>query len=340
MIRVAVLFPQGTFASTATTPAEIFYNAGRMWNAMTGSPVSPRFEVVTASPEGGPIRCDRHLSITPQTSFAGVGKPDLVFVPAAGLELDHIIANGYDIDLALARNPGACDWLRRWHDEGALIAAACSGVALVAAAGLLDGKRATTHWGLATHYRARFPQIDWTPEYLVTDAGDIFCGGGLNAAADLALYLVEKLCDREVATQCARAMMIEMPRTWQNTFTHISSRTTHEDEAIHGVEEWLHRHHASEIRFDTLAADLGMSPRNFARRFKAATGQTPLAYLHGLRVTIARRLLENGRLTVKEIAEEVGYSDLLFFRRLFRRHTGVSPNDYRKRFSVRAVAAE
>lgn len=148
------------------------------------------------------------------------------------------------------------------------------------------------------------------------------------------MYLVEKFCGREVATQCAKALLIEMPRTWQNAFTHFSMRPPHDDERILRAQEWLQRHYSEDVRLDALAAELGMSIRNFIRRFKAATGETPLSYLHSLRIAMAKRLLENGRSTIQEIAEEVGYTDLVFFRALFRRHAGTTPNDYRKRFGA------
>lgn len=339
MLRIAVLFLNGGYASTATLPVEIFLSAGVLSNILNGEAAAPLFDVTTASRDGAPVRTDRHLSLTPETGFAGLGTPDLVFVPAGGLEVAELARHGYDIDAVVARNAVVIPWLRRWHAAGSAIAAVCSGVALVAEAGLLDGRRATAHWGLAERYRARFPAVDWRPEYLVTDHDGLCCGGGLNAAADLALYLVEKFAGREAATRCARAMLIEMPRTWQTAFTHFCPRAPHHDEAIQRAEEWLHRHHAGEVRLDALAARLGMSPRNFARRFRAATGETPLGYLHGLRIARAKRLLENSRLGIQEVAGEVGYNDLLFFRRLFRRHTGMSPSDYRKRFGGPAAAA-
>jgi transcriptional regulator GlxA family with amidase domain len=205
-------------------------------------------------------------------------------------------------------------------------------VALAAAAGLLDGKRATTHWGVVDLYRKRFPLVEWRAEYLVTDAMDVCCGGGINAAADLSLYLVEKMCGREIAVQCAKAMLIEMPRTWQVTFTHFPTCAAHGDAAILRAQEWLDRHYAGDVSLESLAAMVGMSTRNFARRFKLAAGQKPLEYLQSLRVAAAKHLLENDRETVQQISCNVGYDDPLFFRTLFKRHTGLSPNEYRRKF--------
>jgi transcriptional regulator GlxA family with amidase domain len=337
MRRITVLLLNGGMASTAIWPIEIFRCAGRLWNALQGIAQQPLFDVVTASIDGKPVRTDDQLGLAPSRSFAEVGTPELVFVPASGLDLDSLLAKGFSIDEALAANPGVTDWLRRWADEGAAIASVCSGVALVATAGLLDGKPATTHWGLAEAFRARFPAVDWREDYMVIDGGDRFCGGGINAAADLSLYLVEKYCGREVALQTARALLIEMPRTWQNSFTHFSLRMTHEDAAVLRIQDELQRRYAEDIQLDALAAQYGMSPRNFARRFKQATGDSPLAYLHGLRIAVAKQMLEQGTATVQEIAGAVGYLDLAFFRALFRRHAGMTPAEFRRRFGRQAA---
>jgi len=332
MINVTVLFLNGGSPSTMVVPTEIFETSGSFWNALNGEEPSPRFRVTTASLDGQPVRSGDSIALTPQCALADAPKPDLVFVPSGGLTYREVFRQGYEIDDVIARNESVLPWLCDWAGSGVRIAGVCSGVALLAKAGLLDGRRATTHWGVAKYYMERFPAVDWQPEYLVTDAGNLCCGGGVNAAADLALYLVEKYCGREVASQSARAMLIEMPRTWQVAFAHISPRTMHADAPILDAQDWLHKHYTGEISIERLAEMVGMSPRNFARRFKEATGRTPLNYLHTLRVETAKRLLENGRLSVQEIMLEAGYEDGIFFRKLFRRHTGVSPTQYRARF--------
>lgn len=339
MRDIAVLYLSGGSASTAVLPTEIFRYTGALWNALRGEPCAPPFRVTTASLNGGPVRIDDAIGLVPQRAVADLGRPDLVFVPAGGVELDAMIDRGYDIDAAIARNAGVVAWLRRWADQGVKIAGVCTGVSLLAEAGLLDGKRATTHWGVVDLYRERFPSVDWRPEFLVTDAEAVYCGGGINAAADLSLYLVEKFCGRGLAMECAKAMLIEMPRRWQTAFAHLAIGTDHGDSAIARAQDRLHRNYARPLRFDALAADLGMSPRNFARRFKEATGRTPLDYLQALRVAVAKRLLENGGQTVQEVVHAVGYEDALYFRNLFRRHTGLSPAAYRQRFGGARPAA-
>lgn len=331
-ISVGILLLRGGLASTAVQPLDIFNSTGQLWNALSDEPCDPAFEVTTATVDGNPVITDRHLSLTPECSFEDLDQPDLIFVPAGGLELDTMVRDGYDIDSVIEQNAEVVDWLRHWSNQGSKIAAVCSGVALPAQAGLLDGKVATVHWGVAELYRKRFPAVDWKEEYLVADADDIFCGGGANAASDLSLYLVEKYCGRDVALRTARALIIEMPRTWQNSFTHFSLRANHNDEPVLKVQEWLQKHYSQDVRLDEIARQFGMSNRNFTRRFKEATGESPLNYLQGMRVAVAKRLLETSQKTIQEITELVGYTDLIFFRSLFKRRAGLSPNDYRLRF--------
>ncbi len=332
MIDVTVLLLDGGFLSTAIGPMEVFGCAGVLWNVLHDAPPEPRFRVTAASFDGAAARPDGHVGLTGSCALSEVAATDLVFVPAAGLDLETLMVSGFDVDAAIARNARVIPWLQQQAARGAEIAGVCSGVALLAAAGLLDGRRATTHWGLADQFRRRFPDVDWRPEYLVTESPGVCCGGGVNAASDLSLYLVEKFCGREVAVQCAKAMLLEVPRIWQVAFAHLDVRRDHEDGAILRAQEWLHEHYDREVRLEALASRIGMSPRNFIRRFKEATGQTPLAYLQSLRIATARRLLENDRGTVQEITAAVGYDDAMFFRSLFRRHTGLSPNEYRQRF--------
>ena len=210
----------------------------------------------------------------------------------------------------------------------------CSGVGLVAASGLLDGRRATTHWGLAELFRKKYPNVRWMPELMVTEDRGIYCGGGVHAALDLSLYLVEKFCGHEVAMQTAKAMLIETPRSWQAGFAIVPLKTTHSDDAISGAQEWLHQNFQQTFTLEAVAQRVGMSLRNFVRRFKQATGDTPLIYLQKLRVAAAKRLLESNHRSVQEISDGVGYHDVAFFREIFQRHTGDSPSAYRGRFGL------
>ena len=147
----------------------------------------------------------------------------------------------------------------------------------------------------------------------MTESDNVFCGGGLYASIDLSLYLVERYCGHEVAVQTAKSLLLETPRIWQSTYAAQPPRSAHDDEPIQRAQKWLVAHFREPVDLDELAAKVGMSPRNFARRFKAATGEAPLAYLHRLRIDAARHYLENAHRSVQEISQEIGYEDVAFF---------------------------
>jgi transcriptional regulator GlxA family with amidase domain len=324
MIEVTVLFLDETFSSTAVGPMEVFRHAGTLWNLLTGKPQSSRFRVTTASADGRTVLCDGPIRIKPMAAIKDIRKTDLIFIPTTGLSLDDVVE----------RNAPVVPWLKRWRNQGAAIASVCSGVGLVAATGMLDGKRATTHWGLAQRFREKYPKVKWMPELMVTEDRGFYCGGGVHAALDLSLYLVEKFCGHDIAMETSKALLIETPRAWQAGFAVIPLKTEHNDNAISVAQDWLHQNFHRSFPLEVPARRAGMSLRNFVRRFKEATGDSPLIYLQKLRVAAAKRLLESNHRTMLEISDAVGYQDVAFFRTLFQRHTGVPPSAYRAKFGA------
>jgi len=324
MTEVTILFLDQTFSSTAIGPMEVFRHAGTLWNMFAGTRPSPRFRVTTASANGREVHCDGPLHIRPETAINNIRKIDLIFIPSTGVSVDDVVE----------RNAAVVPWLRRWRKRGVAIASVCSGVGLVAATGLLDGRRATTHWGLAERFREKYPKVRWMPELMVTEDRGLYCGGGVHAALDLSLHLVERFCGHDIAMQSAKALLIETPRAWQAGFGIVPLKTEHSDDAISGAQEWLHENFHRTFPLEAPARRVGMSLRNFIRRFKQATGDSPLNYLQKLRIAAAKRLLESDHRTMQEISDAVGYRDAAFFRTLFQRHTGVSPSSYRRKFGV------
>jgi len=328
MIDVTVVLLEGGLPSTSMAPLEIFACAGTLWGMIMGTSTEPRFRVRTASIDGRKTRNFVPVALEPTMSLADVRRTDLIVVPTAG------------VDVAMARESNArlVDWLARRAGKTA-VAGICTGATLLAAAGLLEGRPATTHWGVVDRARTLYPNVRWRADRFVTESDNVFCGGGLYASIDLSLYLVEHYCGHEVAVQTAKALLLETPRIWQSTYAAQPPRSGHDDQAIQRAQDWLFKNFREAVDLDAVAVKVGMSPRNFARRFKVATGEAPLAYVHRLRITSARHYLENAQRSVQEISQQVGYEDVAFFRRLFRRHTGATPREYRARFGVRRAAA-
>ena len=332
VIDVTVVLLERALPSTSVAPIEIFSTAGVLWQMIHRQPMVPRFRVRTVSLDGHATRHTVPVQLQPEGTLASVKKTDLIMVPTAE----------FDLDASNRANAVLIPWLRRQYTRGASIAGICTGVSLLAEAGLLDGCPATTHWAMVGEFRRRYPTVDWQPDRFITESGRIFCGGGVYSAIDLSLYLVERYCGHELAVETAKALLLETPRIWQSGYGAAPPRSAHDDDPIKRAQDWLFRNFKQEVSLDGLAARVGMSPRNFARRFSAATGGTPLGYLHRLRIDAARHLLETRGKSIADVSQEVGYEDLGFFRRLFRRHTGASPQAYRARFGpgrARAVIA-
>ena len=328
MIDVTILLLEGGLPSTSMVPLEIFGCAGTLWGMLMGTAAEPCFRVRTATIDGRKTRNFVPVVLEPTTSLAEVGDTDLIVVPTAGMNLGQ----------ARDEHARVIDWLARRGGNTA-VAGICTGATLLAAAGLLEGRNGTTHWGVVDHARALYPNVRWKADRFVTESGNIFCGGGLYASIDLSLHLVEHYCGHEIAVQTAKALLLETPRIWQSTYAAQPPRSDHHDEPVQRAQQWLFKHFREPIDLDALASQAGMSPRNFARRFKVATGAAPLAYAHRLRIDAARHYLENARRSIQDISAAVGYEDVAFFRALFRRHTGASPREYRARFGVRRTTA-
>jgi len=323
-----VLFDDG-LSSTAVMPTEIFYAAGKLWNILHATPERPPFRVRTVTIDGKPVRSPYGLSILPEASIDAVAHSDIIIVPTSGL----------DLDLKLVEHSVLLPWLRRHYAAGAYVVGVCMGAAYLAEAGLLDGRIGTTHWAVAGEFMRRFPQVCWRPELFVTEDQRALCSGGVGSAIDISLYLVEKFCGHEVALQTAKALLLPMPRLHQTQtgYAVLPVSQAHGDARIREIEAWLLENFRTEISTQQLADRAGMTEKTFVRHFKAATGKLPAAYVQALRIEAAKVLLEHENRPVQVIAESIGYSDLAFFRSLFKRTTGMTPQQYRAAFAPISV---
>jgi transcriptional regulator GlxA family with amidase domain len=322
LIDVVVVLIEDGYASTAIGPIEVFHSAGVLWNSLHGVAAEPRFRVRVASIDGARVTSLCSLGLTPECAISDITHADIIVVPASGL----------DVEDRIARNTQLPPWLKSWYGRGACIAGICTGVALLAECGLLDGRQATTHWAVADILRRRYPKVIWRPEQFVTEDARVYCSGGVYASIDLSLYLVDKFCGHNVALQCAKSLLVSMPRGRQSGYSVLPLSPPHSDDRIRQAEAFLRDNFERDVSIGQLAKTVGMGPRNFIRRFKAATGRLPGTYLQTLRISAAKELLEQGPISIQEVSTRIGYGDVAFFRRLFKRQTGMTPADYRTRF--------
>jgi transcriptional regulator GlxA family with amidase domain len=274
MIDVTVLLLGGCYASTALGPVEVFHSAGTLWNVLQGNRESPRFRITTASLRSKRVMSPYGVRLQADAEIREIRATGLIIVPSAGLELD----------VQLAAHSEMYPWLPRHAAKGAYIAGVCSGAAYLAEAGLLDGREATTHWASAQELQRRYPAVKWRPDKMITEDRRVLCSGGVYASIDLSLYLVEKFCGHEIALQIAKSLVINMPRVRQTGYAVLPLSRPHDDDTIRSAEVSIERNFKRRLRVEDLARERHMSPRNFIRRFKAATGRTPGDYLQATRI--------------------------------------------------------
>ena len=287
----------------------------------------PVFEFLVCSPDAGPVRTHQGFSVLAEHRLDAAADADLVIVPAVGTPQD------------LDKAPALTDLgplLRAAVARGARVSSLCSGAFTLARAGLLSGRRATTHWFHEADFRAQFPDVELVHDVLYVEDGPVITSAGSAAAADMCLHLVRRAYGPEVANGIARRMVVPPHRDGgqaQYVTTPLTATPAH---SLSPVLDWALSRLDEDLSVGKLAARAAMSERTFARRFRDETGTTPHHWVMAQRVALAERLLETGDYTIEEVAEQSGFSSATMLRHHFTRLRGTTPTAYRRTFS-RAV---
>jgi transcriptional regulator GlxA family with amidase domain len=314
---------------------DTLWAAGRAWEVGQGfGEGSQLFQPRIVAAEKAPLALITGTSILPHDGIKDVRRTDVVFVP------NVLVANG--------RQLGALDrrllrWISRMHQGGAQISAACGGSLVLAEAGLLDGGETTTHWSYVPLFRERFPKVTLHAERILVQSGrerSIMCSGGASAWQDLALLMISRHGGVDEAIRISKMFLYQWHRDGQLPFNSMVQNSEHGDAAILRCQAWLAQNYERSDVVAQMVAQSGLPKRSFDRRFRAATGYSPLSYVQALRIEEAKQLLERGTAAVAAVGREVGYADSASFRRLFRRLAGMGPGDYRKKFQVPAMVAK
>ncbi|ASP38560.1 transcriptional regulator [Bacterioplanes sanyensis] len=316
-----VLLPYCSSMSVAAA-MEFFEVANALSAYAQQSTDEPVFQVSTASPDGQAVMSSGGLSLQAQYSFAQVDECDLVLIPGFLFKVTPL----------LAQLQSVVPWLQQRYEQGSYIASMCTGAFVSAAAGLLDGKQASTHWLFVDKFRQLYPAVKLRPEKAVTDDQRVMCSGGATTGGDLLLYIVRKFCSPQLALECSKKMLMDSGERQQTAYASEQFRRQHDDPEVQRVQLWLEQHCHQAIVLDDVATQFGFSSRNFVRRFRLATGAPPVQYLQNLRLEKARLLLETTRISFEKITLQVGYEDSNSFRRLFKQRVGLSPAQYRQKF--------
>lgn len=293
------------------------------------------FALEVVAPRPGPLDLGMGLSLAGVRGVDEAGSTDIVIVPPLLVPADGGWQTG--------RYPGLVAWMRRAHEGGAQLCSACSGALLLAETGLLDGRTATTHWALADTFRRLFPAINLALDKSLIIEGDrrrLVLSGAASAWQDLALCLIAQHLGAAAAQAVAKFHALSTHLDGMAPYSVFVPRFDHGDAIVARAQHWITANLAAPSPVESMSARSDMSLRHFKRRFVDATGYTPIRYVQMLRIDEAKRLLEQTRQPVDEIAWTVGYEEPAFFRRLFRRLVGLSPGEHRRRFSLARFAGQ
>ncbi len=323
---VALLVLPETTLGTLFGLREVLLAVGEMWEKLTGeaTDVAP-FDVKIVAANGAGVETESGLKIMPDGDLTHA---DLVV--ATDIAFDESLALG-------GRWPSETAWLRRQYAAGSTVCSVCTGAIVLAEAGLLSGQSATTHWAAANLIEQHYPDVKVEADRVLALAGEaqrIITTGGVASWEDLAIYLINRFRGKEEAIRIAKVFLLGDRSDGQLPFTVADRRRTHDDAVINDLQAWLVDNYACKNPIQQLSERSGLPTRTLARRFRKASGHSPIDYVQTLRIEHAKRLLETTSIPIEDISVALGYEDSTHFRRLFGKRTGTTPAKYRKRYTA------
>ncbi len=289
---------------------------------------APPFRVEIVGLQSGQLQLASRIPIPVQRSIAALDATDIIIVPSVLLGPEGWRKGRY---------PELVDWLCAMHRRGALLCSACSGIFLLAETGLFDGVDATVHFGYASAFTTAFPQVSIHPERVLVVSGkreELISSGASMTWHDLVLYLIGRHAGATAAQAVARFFALQWHQDGLAPYIVFEGRNDHGDVAILASQDWVATHFSVANPLEEMIRRTGLSERTFKRRFTNATNLSPIAYVQRLRIEDAKRRLERTEVSIDEISWQVGYEEPAFFRRLFKRVTGLTPGSYRRRFKI------
>jgi transcriptional regulator GlxA family with amidase domain len=324
MKQISILVPKGAILGSIEGPRLVFAEVNALLRRM-GKPALFHIQLVGLEPATS--MCGGRYTVATDVLLTDVVKTDLIIIPAV---------DG-DPEQALENNRAFLPWIVQQYQAGAEVASLCLGAFLLAATGLITGRQCTTHWAAAHDFRRLFPEVELCEDRLITDEHGIYSSGGAFSYLNLVLYLIEKYANREMAVFCAKVFQIDIERVSQSAFVVFNGQKEHEDEPIKKAQAYIEANYQEKITVDQLASMLALGRRNLERRFKKATSNSVVEYIQRVKMEVAKNSLESTRENVNEVMYHVGYTDPKAFRLTFKRVTGLSPKQYRSKYSRERV---
>jgi transcriptional regulator GlxA family with amidase domain len=275
-----------------------------------------------------PVQYQGLFQVSPTKAINEIATTDLIIVTAIS----------GDLEKQIQKNKAFIPWIRKQRIENdSEIASLCKGALLLAETGLLNGKSCATHWTVHDKFKQRYPQVNLIPEKIISEDNGIFSSGGAYSFLNFMLYLIEKYCGRETAIWCSKVSEIEFDRNDQGHFMIFQGQKEHNDSSIKKAQVFIEENYEIKLNIDEIARQFNISNRNFLRRFKKATSNTPLEYIQRVKIEAAKKRLESSTLNIQEVMYGVGYSDEKAFRSVFKKYTGLSPLAYRSKYNREMV---
>lgn len=330
---IIVALPE-TAGSALYGMADVLLATGNIWQTLVRTePIESVFRVRILSHTRKQFACGNNIPVNPDLSVEDNPTTEIIILPELWLGPDEHMKGRY---------PELMDWIRRQHKNGASIYSACSGAVLLAESGLLDGCEATSHWGYQTLFKQHYPKVKFQaePNLVFADpAGQVVTAGGTTSWHDLAIHIISRHYNPGEALRIAKVYLLKWHGEGQLPYETLVRNNPHADSVIRSCEKWLAEHFREQGLIKRVVERSKIPERTFKRRFKIATGNAIIDHVQNLRVEEAKRLLEGGETAVDEISFEVGYEDPSFFRRLFKRRTGLTPSQYKRMFKPVVAAA-
>lgn len=325
--QIILLAAPETSASVLYGLYDLLVSAGAVYPDMvTGEPGEEMLDVCIASADGKPFHCIGNIPVEPHLCINQISETDAVVVC-------DMYTSIYDVPKG--RYPREIGWLKRMHAAGGLLTSVCSGSLLLAEAGLLDGHEATAHWAYRDMFQRHFPKITFRNESVLCLAAEpdrIVTAGGVSAWHDLTVYLIAQFCGYKTAIETAKVFLISGHSEGQSPYSVMTRPMESNDGPISDCQVWIADNYASAKPVEKMIERSGLNARTFSRRFRAATGFTPIEYVQALRIEEAKQMLETDTISNDDVGSAIGYEDPASFRRVFKRGTGLSPAAYRKKF--------
>jgi transcriptional regulator GlxA family with amidase domain len=320
MKHVSILVPERAVLAAIDDPRHVFSQVNSFFQS-AGKP--PVFDIKFVGLKKEVRLHGSAFSVHADLLIDEVKKTDLIFVPAFYGDTNEF----------LEINDPFVAWIQNQYKKGAEVVSLCVGAFMLAETGLLDGRKCSTHWRAADEFRARFPSVDLQTDKIITEEDGIYTSGGATSYWNLLLYLVEKFTDRETAILTSKIFAIDIRRDSQTQFMIFKGQRAHSDEDVKKAQKFIENNFQEKFTVDEISAECAISRRSLERRFKKATSNTVSEYIQRVKIEAAKKSFETSRKNISEVMFDVGYTDTKAFRGIFKRITGMTPNDYRNRYN-------